>query len=269
MRELDMDMEVLEAPSPAFFWQTLARAFMAPIEKDVARAFVTDLPDDLVELTEGLGLEVAADIGALREQMRRFTKPQSLLLEYARLFLPPVGTVTLNLSSYVDGASGGLCMDAIEAAYLAEGLAPGDGLHDLADHAARQFEFMAVLAGRAPGAEDDFARLCLAGALPRLVARLAQSDASSPYTALARIAARAVYDAEAVVTATPERANRRHDQSLGLWRNCVDCGKPYAREKEIRIMALALKNAGLPAEHLARCPECRDKAQGFFTRSIG
>lgn len=262
-----MNVQAIDQSATVVFWQTLARAFMPPMDAVVARAFVADLPDDLADLAEELGLEAEADITALREQTLRFVEPQALLLEYARLFLPPVGTVTLNLGSYVDG--GGLCMDAIEAAYLAEGLAPGDGLHDLADHAARQFEFMAYLADRTPGAEDSFAQLCLVGALPRLVAQFARCDASSPYTALARIAALAVHDAEAAVAASPVRANRRHDQSLGVWRNCDDCGKPYAREKEIRIMTLALEQAGLPAEHLARCPECRDRAQGFFTRAVG
>jgi TorA maturation chaperone TorD len=262
-----MDAAVIDQSVPVLFWQTLARAFMPPMDAAVARAFVADLPDDLAQLAEGLGLDAEADISALREQALRFVEPQALLLEYARLFLPPVGTVTLNLASYVDG--GGLCMDAIEAAYLEEGLTSGDGLHDLADHAARQLEFMAYLAERSPGAEDSFAQLCLVGALPRLAAQLARCDAASPYTALARIAALAVHDADTALAASPVRANRRQDKSLGVWRNCADCGKPYAREKEIRIMTLALEQAGLPSEHLARCPECRDRAQGFFTRAVG
>ena len=263
-----MNVQVIDPSATVLFWQTLARAFMPPMDAVVARAFVADLPDDLADLAEGLGLQAEADISALREQALHFVGPQALLLEYARLFLPPVGTVTLNLSRYVDGG-GGLCMDALEAAYYAQGLVAGNRLHDLADHAARQFEFMAYLADRTPGAEDAFAQLCLAGALPRLVAQLARGDAASPYTALARIAALAVHDAEAAVAASPVRASRRHDQSLGVWRNCADCGKPYAREKEIRIMTLALEQAGLPAEHLARCPECRDRAQVFFTRAVG
>jgi hypothetical protein len=33
-------------------------------------------------------------------------------------------------------------------------------------------------------------------------------------------------------------------------------------------MALALERAGLPSAHLARCPDCRDRDQGFFRREI-
>src|SRR3990167_7193160 len=113
-----MNVQVIDPSATVLFWQTLARAFMPPMDAVVARAFVADLPDDLADLAEGLGLQAEADISALREQALHFVGPQALLLEYARLFLPPVGTVTLNLSRYVDGG-GGLCMDALEAAYYA------------------------------------------------------------------------------------------------------------------------------------------------------
>lgn len=263
-----MDAVVIEDSATSAFWQTLAHAFLPPMAAEVAHAFVEDLHHDLQELSEAMELDASDALEVFRSQVQAFKQPQSLLVEYASIFLPPAGQVTLNLSRYVDGGAG-LCMDAIEAAYFAQGVQAASNLHDLPDHAARQFEFMAYLAAKEPGAERDFSRQCLEGALPIFVRQLAERHPTSPYTALARIAALAVRTADATdAVATPQRANRRHDLSVGVWRLCCDCKRPYAREKEISIMTLALQNAGLPAEHLSQCQECRDRAQGFFTREV-
>ena len=130
-------------------------------------------------------------------------------------------------------------------------------------------ECLGILADIEDDSAAEFAQLCLVGALPRLAAGLAQAAPDSPYTALASLAAKAVRAYSATSSgAAPPKPNRRHDLTLGVWRKCSDCGKPYAREKEISIMTMALKQAGLPAAHLATCPECRDRAQGFFRREI-
>ena len=264
-----MHDEVIEGSAVQVFWQTLAQAFLPPMAPAVAEAFVGVLAEDLAELSVALGIDADDDLAALRRRTARFTDPTALLVEYSRLFLPPAGVATLNLSHLVDSGVGGPCMDALELAYQAYGLVPNEQLHDLADHAARQFECLGYLAESDDDSAADFARLCLVGALPRLAAQLAQAAPDSPYTALAHLAAKAVraYRATGSEAQAP-KPNRRHDLTLGLWRHCSDCGKPYAREKEISIMTLALERAGLPADHLAKCPDCRDRAQGFFRREI-
>ena len=265
-----MNDEVIEGSAAQVFWQTLAQAFLPPMGAGVAGAFVGVLADDLAELCGALEIEAQSELAALRERVGRFTDPTALLVEYSRLFLPPAGAAMLNLSRLVDSSgTGGPCMDALELAYQSYGLVPSDRLHDLADHASRQFECLGTLADSDDDSAAEFAGLCLVGALPRLAAQLAQAAPDSPYTALASLAAKAVRayrttDSEAV----PSKPNRRHDVTLGVWRQCSDCSKPYAREKEISIMTLALEQAGLPAAHLAKCPDCRDRAQGFFRREI-
>lgn len=253
--------------------QTLACAFLPPIDAAVAGAFGGVLADDLTAMFAELGLETPEaerQLAQLRERAAAFADPTALLVQYSRLFLPPAGVTTLNLSRLVDSGAGGPCMDALELAYEAYGLEASDGLHDFADHAARQLECLGLLVDRDDGdSAAQFARLCLVGALPRLAAQLERAAPESPYTALAHLAALAVVPYREVDrSAAPERPNRRHDLTLGVWRHCADCGKAYAREKEIAIMAKALEQAGLPAAHLARCPECRDRAQGFFRREI-
>lgn len=257
-------------------WYTLARAFMAPMQPAAALAFTSVLADDLEELLAEAGVDGAADdLAALRQHAAAFADPTVLLVEYSRLFLPPGALSTLNLTRFVDSGPLGPCMDALEHAYASHGLGPSDGLRDFPDHAARQIECLAVLSERDAEAAVDFAQLCLVGALPRLVAALSAQAPESPYTALARLAARAiaVFGASPSQPSEPNRrstsARRRRDTSLGVWRHCDLCGKPFAREKEISIMAKALQAAGLPSEHLSRCPDCRDRAQGFFRRDIG
>jgi TorA maturation chaperone TorD len=251
------------------FWHTLAQAWLPPMEPAVAKAFVTDLPDDIAELADAMALEAGAELAALRSGAAALATPMALLVEYSRLFLPPASCATPNLSRYVDSGVGGPCMDALELAYQSHGLEPSDALRDFADHAARQFEFMGHLAGRDDAEASRFAQLCLVGALPRWIQKLHESAPLSPYTALARIAAKALQrHRQADANAAPDKPKRRHDHSLGVWRHCDACGRPYAREKEIAIMATALERAGLPAAHLSRCPDCRDRAQGFFRREV-
>lgn len=259
----------MDVGAEAALWQTLAQAFLPPMSAGTARAFVECLAPDLAELSALQDLDADDDIARLGAAAGAFAAPTALLLEYSRLFLPPAGAATLNLSRYVDSGVCGPCMDALEFAYQAHGLECSDRLHDLADHAARQFEFLGVLSGRGDdAAAGEYARLCLVGALPRLAAQLSQCAPASPYTALARVAGQALRRYAAQEQARPDQPNLRHDLTRGVWRHCTDCGKPYAREKEIGIMTAALHKAGLPAEHLAKCPDCRDRAQGFFRRAI-
>ena len=264
-----MHDDVIEASAAQLFWQTLAQAFLPPMDAGVAGAFVGVLADDLAELGQALGIDGEDEVAQFRRRAARFTEPTALLVEYSRLFLPPAGVATLNLRRLVDSGTGGPCMDALDGAYQAYGLVPSDRLHDFADHAARQLECLATLVDSDDDSAAEFAGLCLVGALPRLAAGLAQAAPESPYTALASLAAKAVRAyRRAGGEAAIDKPNRRHDLTLGVWRACSDCGKPYAREKEISIMTLALEQAGLPAAHLARCPDCRDRAQGFFHREI-
>lgn len=262
------------APAPAataeaWFWRNLAAAFLPPMTAEAEEAFAAYLADDLQQLLDDLGVDTTADLQALRRNASAFTQPGALLLEYSRLFLPPSGVATLNLSRYVDGGGlGGACMDALDLAYEAQGLAQTAALHDLADHAARQFECLAWLSAKDDGSAGDFARLCLVGALPRLAGQLTATAGQSPYASLAKLAAKVVEKHRDPSNTPAGKPNRRHDLGRGLWRHCAGCGKPYAREKEIRVMAMALERAGLPSDHLDRCPDCRDRAQGFFRREI-
>ena len=264
-----------EAIAHSTFWLVQAQALLPPSRPEVAAAFVDGLADDLAELAVPLDLNITEELARFSAAARTFTEPQSLLVEYSRVFLPPNSLSTLNLSRYVDGSINGPCMDALENAYQKAGIEQRETLHDLSDHVSVQMECLAWLLGPTDGestiAPETFARICLVGALPRFAAALTVATPESPYTHLIRIAAQAIgryAEVDDAVGNTGKRPNRRHDTSLGVWRHCKACDKPFAREKEIQIMARALEQAGLPAEHLGICPDCRDTVKGFFRRAI-
>lgn len=255
-------------------WLTLAGAFMPPQRLEIFAAFRNDLVEDLTELCGVLELDVASDLFAFNHAVARFVDQEALLIEYSQLFLQPPIPATLNLARYVDGSLNGPCVDALENAYLRIGIVQRDTLRDTPDHVTMQLETMACLLGEEQPAISPtaFAQICLFGALPRLAVTIANESPESPYLLLARIAATAIRGH--AVEPSPEdqhkfrHAERRADTNLGVWRHCKSCDKPFVREKEIAIMTKALSQAGLPSEHLALCPDCRDVVQGYFKRAI-
>ena len=260
------------SPALADVWQMLATAFAPPLQLPVREAMLDLLVADLEQALDDAGLARGLEPAALREALAVVATPDGLLREYARVFLPPGALATPNLTRYVDGGPTGPCMDALERAYAHHGLAPSDGLRDLPDHLAHQAAAVAHLLRQVDtSAGADFARLCLAGALPVLREHLSRVAPGSPYTVLVALAARLVAPWTAAPSADSSARRgpgRRHDPSHGVWRHCPGCGKPFAREKELAIMAEALARAQLPSTHLDRCPDCRDRDQGFFHREI-
>jgi TorA maturation chaperone TorD len=242
-------------------WLALSRAFLPPVDHNVAEAFIGFLPDDLEELLDACGIDALPAIGALAESLGELGSAEALLVHYSSLFLPPSAKATLNLAVHFDGSLNGAAMDAIEDAMARHGIGKAEEFHDMPDHLASMLEILALISSQA-GAPDDaaaFARAFLLPALPRLEAQIAEHDGGSPYLHLVRIAlaALAPYALPEERNRRRERAKKRADTELGVWRVCKACGKPYAREKEILIMSKALQEQGLPTAHLELCTDCR------------
>jgi TorA maturation chaperone TorD len=244
-------------------WLALSRAFLPPTGREVAAAFLESLPGELEELCEACGVEALADIGALACSLDLIGDPDALLVHYSGLFLPPSARASLNLATHLDGSLNGAAMDAIEAAMARHGVGKAESFRDMPDHLAVLLEVLALISAEkvSPGdtAAAAFARAFLLPALPRLAAQIAAHEADSPWLHLVRIAlaSLAPYALPEERDRRRERAEKRADTELGLWRECRSCGKPYAREKEIRIMAKALEAQGLPSAHLELCMDCR------------
>lgn len=251
-------------------WLALARAFLPPIDREVATAFLQSLPAELDELCTAGGIEALPEIGALAESLDLIGSPDALLIHYSGLFLPPAAGATLNMAIHLDGSLNGSAMDAIEDAMARHGVCKAEGFHDMPDHLAALLEVLALISVEKVSADDTaaFARAFLLPALPRLEAQIAEHEDDSPWLHLARIALAALepYALPEERNRRRERAEKRADTDLGVWRECKTCGKPYAREKEIRIMAKALEQQGLPSAHLAVCMDCRTPGGSWLSR---
>lgn len=252
-------------------WLTLARAALPPIEADIADAFLNWLPDDLDDLFCCADLDAAGTIDRLEVSLAAVPDAEALLLHYSDLFLAPPAKARLNLSFYLDGALNGVSQDAIEVLMTKYGVTKDEGFRDLPDHLSAVLELMALLTGVQDSAPDqtELAQRILLPALPRLRADIAAHAPDSPYLHLVDL----VLAALAPFGLPQENGapgKPRYDKSLerGIWRHCSQCDQPYAREKELLIMARALEENGLPTDHLKVCPDCRGTTQGMLKHPL-
>jgi TorA maturation chaperone TorD len=252
-------------------WLTLARAALPPIEPDTADAFLLWLPDDLDDLFCCADLDAAGTIDRLEVSLAALPDAPALLLHYSDLFLAPPAKARLNLSYYLDGALNGTSQDAIELLLAKYGVAKSDEFRDLPDHLAMLLELMALLAGERNAGPDQaaLARGILLPALPRLRADIAAHAPDSPYLHLVDLVLAALVPF-GLPQENSEPGKPRYDKNLerGIWRHCSQCDQPYAREKELLIMARALEEQGLPTEHLKVCPDCRSMTQGMVKHPL-
>lgn len=252
-------------------WLALSRAFLPPTDREVATAFLESLPGELEELCEACGIDALPAIGDLAESLDLLGSADALLVHYSGLFLPPSARASLNLAIHLDGSLNGAAMDAIEDAMARQGIGKAEGFHDMPDHLAALLEVLALICAEKVSAAETaaFARAFLLPALPRLEAQIAGHEDDSPWLHLVRIAQEALapYALPEERNRRRERAEKRADTELGVWHACKACGKPYAREKEIRIMTKALEEQGLPAEHLELCMDCRTPGGNWLPRS--
>lgn len=141
----------------------LARAFMPPPPQWSVRDWAQPLAHDLGELAATLGLDGGPALSALAEECRRDAAATGCadgiagpwLVEYARLFLTPPVPVPLNTGLYLEGAIGGAAAQMMRSCYETAGVVPSEAFHDLPDHVAMQFEFLARLHERAARGEPD------------------------------------------------------------------------------------------------------------------
>ncbi len=224
------------------------------------------LPEDLGAFAVESGFDADESLTALRAAISRIDSPTALLVQYSRLFLSPPSPAQLNIGFYLDGATNGPALDAMDVWRTRYGIGLRQSVRGLPDQLPIQLEFIAYLASiENEEALGDYLSSFLTPALPRMIAALDETGfADTFYRALLAFTQESIRAAAAVKVADARevRRKRRHDINIGVWRHCDLCSKPYAREKEIQIMTKALTEAGLPADHLKVCPDCRGPAHG-------
>lgn len=254
-------------PTNPELWPTLARAFLPPLTQRTQDAFRDGLADDLRDLGVDGGPDAGRAIDAFKAAAAGFRGPDDLLVHYSSLFLTPPVSARLNVAACLEGSVNGSAMDGIEALMGKYGIGRSEAFHDTPDHLSSLLEFMAVLDTDAD-TEDDQRKLAgglLAPAVRRIRADVARVAPGSPYLHLLDILSFALASGPARQDEKPrtQRKVYNHDPSRGVWAACGKCGQPFAREKELAIIARAMREHGLETAHLALCPACRDPVGVF------
>lgn len=262
-------MELQLTNDRAVLAMTLARAFLPPKTPEYAQALCTALADDLAEMAAGLGIDLAAPLASYRHACGHF-HVESALVHYSRLFLAPPLAARLNLGWYLDGCLFGPTQDHIRRSLRAFGLDKREDFRDLVDHVATLLEFQAILENQASGDEAaDFAHTLLIPGLTGLEADIAKVAPDSPYRHLAAIARQTLLALHPpVANDKPRRKPFAKRAARPDWVHCRRCNAPIATVRDLAVMRRALENAGLPADHLELCPDCRDAADGWGHRAI-
>lgn len=253
----------------------LGRAYLPPLDGELATAMREDLADDLAAIADELGFACAASIDGLRASLAEIDHAR-LLQAYSGLFLQPPMRVNLNASAYLDGCLLGPSVNVMEAAYRRHGLRAADTLHDFSDHLSRLLEFVGLLFARAAEASDAGDRvtageLCaearafsarhLRPWLPGFAVevRHAAADLALPtaYQHLAELAAIAVWEGDAWRHAVQAETTLKTDEAAPAQAYCVRCGKPHAEDAALATVRRILAARGLDTTHLDRCPQCR------------
>lgn len=258
------------------FCLILAQTFLPPAKGQITSVMRADLVQYLAALAEQDAIAISSHVAALDITLSKFGDDESLLIHYSRLFLVPPIRAHLNLGCYLDGSINGPALDAIEYLRGKYGISTSATFRDLPDHLASLLEFQAILFDLAKANADrvQLAQRFLIPGLSRLIQIIAEeSEIDSPYLHLARITETVLLHAFPIDDterddSRQKRSRARQDLDKGVWRNCIFCKKPYAREKEIQIMEKAMQLQNLPTEHLSRCPECRTVSQAWLENSV-
>ena len=260
-------------------WLTAARACMAPRDPALCAALRDDLADSLAALLaeafgDDAGRDAAAPIPRLAAAFAGFADAEALLVHYSQCFLAPPVRVPLELGLYLDGMPGGTAFEALQHWLAAYGASRSAGFPEGTDHLGCILELLAIIEDCGdPGRAADFTHAFLLPALPRVLARFeADGDEAirhSPYRVLLDILHAALRAAHPVPATAAERRTTYHRRPIDDgWRRCARCEAPIATEKELAVIEAALRRNGLPADHLALCPACRDAARGWEKRPL-
>ncbi len=264
------DAEELQAR--AEFYLCLAHAFLTPNSEAAWQGLRDALADDLEDLAEILGHDIASHIANYRAAIDAIPDQATLLQIYSGLFLAPPRPVSINTGVYLDGALNGGSVLAMEESYRQNGLERSGEFLDLSDHLSIQLEFVASLLlarqDSTGAAEDDDAERFLATFvarwLPPFIADLEAAGRNpNPWLHLARAMSVAVLRearAEAVAPSLLRQQNAigkaRHERAVA-----------GVSEADMAFITERLREKGLATDHLAIPHDQRDEARGLSRKA--
>lgn len=199
----------------ADFYRTLARSFLAPVERGAAVATLSgELAGTLAALDQQIGYGIAAELDAFQRALDAVGYPEDLQLLYAQTFLGPPRQQRIGMPPLV-----GDRMHELEACYASYGITMPEKLSVLADHLAVQLAFLSRLYfenTRAP-TPGRFIGRYPGRVVPALLADIASAGAryaldANPYLHLVRILQIAFeFDGDNPGPASPPATQRERD----------------------------------------------------------
>jgi len=265
----------------AEFYLCLARAFLAPQGETMFEAMNEVLADELEDLAEQIGYEIALPLADYRSEMQAVADPVVLLQIYSAIFLAPPTAAHINAGQYLDGALNGGSVKAMEEAYQLCGVQRDERFRDLSDHVSVQLEFVALLYS---AHAQRFSSGSTQGALPvdpghflhlfalhwlgpfcadLLRAAVTQELVANPYLPLAQI----LYEVAVRDAVAPEQ-----DAKVARKRNAIEQARAKYAGREISAEDMAvikrkLQERGLATDHLSVPLDERDGAMGLGKKS--
>ncbi|MDP1527160.1 MAG: molecular chaperone TorD family protein [Rhodocyclaceae bacterium] len=269
---MNQDSDYLQSMSDLFL--CLARAFLAPTDKDFVAAFRSDLVDDLNDIAAELSFACNEPAELLRDSLTD-VGDDLLLQTYSALFLQPPIRVFLNASVHLDGSLMGPSAKAIDDVFRSHGLQPAEKMRDLPDHLSRLLEFTGLRYAHAAESEArghsaqackafeearkfaaDFLQPWLPGFAVEIRTACEEMGLPTPYQHLAELAAIAAWEGDAwreiEKDSKRDRPEREPRQTA-----CSQCGKAFAEDAALVAVQRIMEKRGLDISHLDRCPHCR------------
>ncbi|MDR5898535.1 molecular chaperone TorD family protein [Halomonas vilamensis] len=268
----------------------LARAMQAPQAGVTLQEVQGPLMDDLNYLAGSLPVLTAERLNALQRSTSELADTQQLILGYSKLFLMPPAPAPLNLGVYLDGSLMARSVQSIEVLYQRHGLERDPTFHELPDHLSLNLQWLAwvyseIIEDQQNGTTNtatitdavtmlnDFTLPALAGIrrkviavsgdsptqLWRLLIELIHDQLTSDLEKLSPHAVRnpAMQQIQIETPATPvETFETSHAPTEQL--TCKRCGNPFESDPVLAEMRKRLNEAGVSADHLSICPQCRD-----------
>lgn len=253
-------------------WLCLARAFAPPTADSFFQAFTQDLPHDLAAIADELGISLTSEVEGFAAAAQLLPDALELQRIYAALFVIPPAPVFMNTAIYLDGAFLGPSEIDINGWYSRHHYQRHPEFHDLNDHAAAQFEFLALLyerALKAAVAHDHMEAVAYASEAERFLNAFpkrwigpflqavektcAEHDLSTVYLHLGRIVWLAIDNA------LQDGSSRLQMESGLAFPEASSRGIGALTAEDLAEIALRLDAAGLDYGHIRALPEWREE----------
>ena len=132
----------------------LARAIVAPRDREMAAAMIELLPEDLGEIANDCPEAISRPLQHFADALRGAESGETLQRHWSRLFFVPPVRVPLSAGVWLDGSTMGQSSIDIESLYARYGVGRSEGFRDLPDHLGMLLEFVGYLYANAAEAAD-------------------------------------------------------------------------------------------------------------------